>query len=97
MLPGSVEARAKMKITLGQREELPVSRSLRVDESWRASTTAASFSISTGAAGRAATRPAAARSDRNFILAVWLFEVGEDCFGRRVLLAELESRLGLEA
>ena len=66
MLPGSVEARAKMKMTRGQLEELPCSRSLLVDESsWRAS----SWS-STGVVGRAATRPAAVRRLRNFMLAV---------------------------
>ncbi len=52
MLPGSVEARAKMKMTRGQLEELPVSSSLRVDESWRASSSA-EVSTSTGVVGRA--------------------------------------------
>ena len=81
MLPTSVEARAKMKITLGQLEELPDSSSVRVVEVWRASISA---TFSMGAAGRAATRPAAARIWRNFMLAVgWLFGVGEDCFLRR--------------
>ena len=47
MLPISVEARAKMKMTLGQLEELPRSRSFRVLESCRGST------------GLAATSPAA--------------------------------------
>jgi hypothetical protein len=70
MLPVSVEPRAKRKMTRGQLEELPVSRSLRVEESWRASITAASST--TGAVGRAATRPAAARRLRNFIFAVGL-------------------------
>ncbi len=71
MLPISVEARAKMKITLGQLEELPDSSSLRVLESWRASISAISATFSIGAAaGRAATRPAAVRSWRNFMLAV---------------------------
>jgi hypothetical protein len=73
MLPGSVEARAKMKMTRGQLEELPRSRSVRVEESWRASISAA-FSTSTGVVGRAATRPAAARSWRNFMLAVGVNE-----------------------
>ena len=67
MLPASVEARAKMKITLGQLEELPDSSSLRVLEDWRASISA-TFSMG-AAAGRAATRPAAVRSWRNFMLA----------------------------
>lgn len=66
MLPGSVEARAKMKMTRGQLAALPFSSSLRIDESWRASSWAASWA---GAAGRAAARPAAARSLRNFIVA----------------------------
>lgn len=61
MLPTSVEARAKMKITLGQAEELPDSSSVRVVV-WRA----------WSSAGAAATRPAAARMLRNFMLAVWL-------------------------
>lgn len=46
MFPGSVEARAKMKMTLGQSELEPRSRSFLVLESWRAT-------------GFAAARPAA--------------------------------------
>ena len=67
MLPVSVEPRAKMRMTRGQLDELPDSRSLRVEESWRAMMAVAS---STGVVGRAATRPAAARMLRNFMFAV---------------------------
>jgi hypothetical protein len=81
MLPGSLEARAKMKMTRGQLEELPFSRSLLVDESWRAASRA-SLSSSTGAAaGSAATTPAAARIWRNFMLLVG--------WGRRGLRQEI--------
>ena len=69
MLPLSVEPRAKMRITRGQLDELPVSRSLRVEESWRASTAAES---STGTVGRPAARLATARMLRNFIFAMGL-------------------------
>lgn len=59
ILPGSVEARAKMKITLGQSELEPRSSSFRVLESWR------------GATGLAAARPAAkARMAETFIVDV---------------------------
>ncbi len=104
MLPISVEARAKMKITLGQLEELPDSSSLRVLESWRVSISA-TFSMG-AAAGRAATKPAAARSWRNFMLAVGWFvkplrtnwkreDVVEARAGSRWLSDELErSRRG---
>jgi hypothetical protein len=72
MLPGSPEARAKMRMTLGQLAALPFSRSLRVEESWRASIWAVlSNSAAGGGAGRAATRPAALRRVRNFMVVVW--------------------------
>jgi hypothetical protein len=66
MLPLSVVPRAKMKMTRGQLEELPSSRSVRVDRSWRASIPATS---STRVVGRAAARVAAARRLRNFMFA----------------------------
>lgn len=68
-MPLSVEPRAKMRITRGQLEELPVSRSLRVEESWRASIAAES---STRMVGRPAARLAAARMLRNFMFTMGL-------------------------
>lgn len=64
MLPISVEARAKMKMTSGQLFELPFSRSLRVEErSWRSS-------ISTGVGAAATRERAVAKRARNFIVAL---------------------------
>ena len=81
-MPDSVEPRAKMRITRGQLEELPVSRSLRVEENWRASMATES---STGTVGRPAARLAAARMLRNFMFAVGLGLV----WGRDELLAAM--------
>lgn len=70
MLPGSVEALAKMKMALGQLAEFPFSKSLRVDDNWRASISLA-LETSAGEVGRAAAMPAAVRSERNFMSAVF--------------------------
>lgn len=74
MLPSSVDARAKMKITLGHAELLPSWSSSRVKPPWRTSrlptpaSTATSMGASTGAAAtRAAQREMMAR---NFILEI---------------------------
>ena len=83
-MPDSVEPRAKMRITRGQLEELPVSRSLRVEESWRASMATES---STGVVGRPAARLAAARMLRNFMFAVGLGLV----WGRDELLVAMNG------
>lgn len=60
ILPGSVEARAKIKMTLGHDEALPVESSFRVlDNNWRASRERASTSrvaIATGEAVAMVTR-----------------------------------------
>lgn len=74
MLPSSVEARAKMKITLGHAELLPVSSSLRVKPAWRTSRSATLASTATSigpSIGAAATRAAQREiMARNFILAI---------------------------
>lgn len=74
MLPNSVEARAKMKITLGHAELLPVSSSLRVKPAWRTSRSATLVSTTTSigsSIGAAATRAAQREiMVRNFILAI---------------------------
>jgi hypothetical protein len=67
MLPVSVLARAKMKIALGQLEELPCSRSFLVFEpSWR--TLRVSTSGVVRVMGEAAARLANMERVRNFIL-----------------------------
>jgi hypothetical protein len=62
MFPFSVEARAKMKMTRGHLEELPCSSSSRTDkENWRGLMSVL---------GSAAARPAAVRSEKNFMVLV---------------------------
>lgn len=74
MLPSSVDARAKMKITLGHAELLPDWSSSRVKPLWRTSRlpTPASTATSTrGSTGAAATRAAQREMmARSFILAI---------------------------
>lgn len=67
MLPGSVVARAKMKITAGQSDEEPRSRSLDVLESWRASTSTSAGTVAGAAEARLAAK---VRTLRSFIMDV---------------------------
>ena len=66
ILPISVEARAKMKMTRGQLDEDPLSRSLEVLDSWRVSSSTASTGV-----GAAEARPAAkVRMLRSFMMKI---------------------------
>lgn len=83
MFPASVDPRAKIKIALGQAEELPLSRSF-LELSWRASMETGTSPLATSAfsstltAGRPAARVAAkATIPMNLMLKI--------CVGQRVL------------